>query len=825
VITSSLGSYTLNQWNTYTINVSSALASIPAADRSLDYNGLIHLKMAAVANNGTADAYFDTYSINASAPVDPAVEYVYRTGVVDDFNTSTFKVFPGYEMGQQKHTNRFNFGITSPSQYRSYTYGSDGILETQQSGYPAQLNHPGTTITQQEAIDGQGMGADFLEVHEPDWISAWDAILQQGVQMIGGWSSDSHTGVGTGRPATFIYAPALDFDELLHSYYEGRVYNATNNFTGQLIFNLDSASQNPYPARYPTYVSDAQATANVSLAVTAGLLASDNIRWVRNGTTLATDNAGTTTYQATKSISLTGATTYARAEVLRSSGTLRGLTEPIFFVDVPGLPVDKSFHVERIVTSNKRFYNKMFAKGITAASWSPTNSALSITLENPANALTTLLISSNSAPQQVMANGTTIGASSTLANFEAATNSTRYYDAAADLLYLKVKRSVTVINVVIGFGGTLPTPTRTPTITRTPINTPTATLSTGPVTFLPVADTYVRASLPSNNYGTATTLRADASPVERSYLRFDVQGVGGAVTRATLRIYTNTNSNIGFQVSRVSNNSWGETTTTYSNAPAVGSLLGPSGATTANTWKTVDVTPYITGNGTFSFALSTTSTSGMAFASRESGANAPQLIVETQTGPTAPPGNTNTPTRTPTATSPGGATPTRTSTPTFTATSNPSGSLTFLPVGDSYVNESSPTTNYGTTTTLRMDASPILRSYLRFNVQGLSGTVTRATLRVFANSASSLGCVANRVSNNTWTESTLNYNNAPALGSVIGSSSPFGAGAWIDIDITAYITGNGTYNLALTTPSSTAVSLASRESSGNAPRLIIETSP
>jgi len=35
----------------------------------------------------------------------------------------------------------------------------------------------------------------------------------------------------------------------------------------------------------------------------------------------------------------------------------------------------------------------------------------------------------------------------------------------------------------------------------------------------------------------------------------------------------------------------------------------------------------------------------------------------------------------------------------------------------------------------------------------------------------------------------------------------------------------GAYNLALTTPGSTAVSLASRESGANAPQLIVETAP
>jgi hypothetical protein len=144
------------------------------------------------------------------------------------------------------------------------------------------------------------------------------------------------------------------------------------------------------------------------------------------------------------------------------------------------------------------------------------------------------------------------------------------------------------------------------------------------------------------------------------------------------------------------------------------------------------------------------------------------------------------------------------------------------------VNADTPTTqatNYGSLTTLRIDGSPIVRSYLRFDVQGLSGTVTRATLRIFANSAATSGCVANIVSDNTWTETGINYNNAPLLGSALGSSGPISAGTWISMDVTVHITGNGTYNLALITPGSTAVSLASRESGTNAPQLIIETSP
>lgn len=176
--------------------------------------------------------------------------------------------------------------------------------------------------------------------------------------------------------------------------------------------------------------------------------------------------------------------------------------------------------------------------------------------------------------------------------------------------------------------------------------------------------------------------------------------------------------------------------------------------------------------------------------------------------------------------------PTNTVTPTPTATPSPTptspstgGTFTFTPLADAYVNAGSPTSNYGSSTTLRTDASPDLHSYLRFDVQGLSGAVTKATLRVYANSPSSLGCIASRVDDNTWTEATINYNNAPAVGNALGSSGAFGGAEWINIDVTTYVTGNGAYNLALTTPSSTAISLASSEAGANAPQLIIETAP
>ena len=149
------------------------------------------------------------------------------------------------------------------------------------------------------------------------------------------------------------------------------------------------------------------------------------------------------------------------------------------------------------------------------------------------------------------------------------------------------------------------------------------------LSFPPVADTYVSSSSPTKNYGNATTFRLDASPDLHSYLRFQVQGTMGVpITRATLRIYTNTTSAIGIQTLGVSNTTWGETSTNYNNAPALGSVLASSGAVTSNTWVSLNITPYITGDGIYSLGVRTTSTSAMSFPSKEATANKPQLLLE-----------------------------------------------------------------------------------------------------------------------------------------------------------------------------------------------------
>ncbi|MBQ0978822.1 DNRLRE domain-containing protein [Micromonospora sp. M61] len=161
--------------------------------------------------------------------------------------------------------------------------------------------------------------------------------------------------------------------------------------------------------------------------------------------------------------------------------------------------------------------------------------------------------------------------------------------------------------------------------------------SAASVTFTPVADTYVQSDTASTNYGTSTQIVVDNSPVRRSFLRFTVSGVSGTVTGAKLRLRTisgNSGSDGGGTFRRMSNTTWSETGTTWNNQPTIdGATLGTVGAVSGNTWYEVDVTAAVTGNGTYSFGATSSSGDGAYYDTRESGADAPQLVVTTGTTP------------------------------------------------------------------------------------------------------------------------------------------------------------------------------------------------
>lgn len=171
-----------------------------------------------------------------------------------------------------------------------------------------------------------------------------------------------------------------------------------------------------------------------------------------------------------------------------------------------------------------------------------------------------------------------------------------------------------------------------------------ATAQADTQTFTPVADSYVSSSARGTSYGAATTLRVDASPTQRSYLRFNVTlPPGSTITGATLRLFTTSaRTGTGFRAYAVASTSWDERTITFDNAPPLGADLGASGGWSTTGYKGVTLPAGSVREGLNSLAATTTSTTSKSFNSRE-GANRPQLVVTySPPGPkdTAPPDTT-----------------------------------------------------------------------------------------------------------------------------------------------------------------------------------------
>src|SRR5680860_360376 len=130
----------------------------------------------------------------------------------------------------------------------------------------------------------------------------------------------------------------------------------------------------------------------------------------------------------------------------------------------------------------------------------------------------------------------------------------------------------------------------------------------------------------------------------------------------------------------------------------------------------------------------------------------------------------------------------------FPATGSES-AITAQPVGDAFVNKSQPTKNFATATSLKVrDASPVLQSYLQFDVSGVpSGeTVSNATLRLYSFGAEGDACPTTGIgvdvyeaASDNWSQATITYSNSPGKsGSLLSSADNFGTNLYVDLDVT-----------------------------------------
>jgi hypothetical protein len=159
----------------------------------------------------------------------------------------------------------------------------------------------------------------------------------------------------------------------------------------------------------------------------------------------------------------------------------------------------------------------------------------------------------------------------------------------------------------------------------------------------------------------------------------------------------------------------------------------------------------------------------------------------------------------------------------FQLTPAGNGSQSFPAVADAQVKSASPTNNYGTTVDLRARAAnpDEYRSYLKFTVSNVSGSILSAKVWLYVTDASPAGGDLYYVGN-TWTETGITWSNAPALsGTAIGSFGNAVSGAWVSVDVSSVVSGNGTYAFGFSSPSTNSVYYSSREGA-NPPVLVVD---
>ena len=124
------------------------------------------------------------------------------------------------------------------------------------------------------------------------------------------------------------------------------------------------------------------------------------------------------------------------------------------------------------------------------------------------------------------------------------------------------------------------------------------------------------------------------------------------------------------------------------------------------------------------------------------------------------------------------------------------------PSGDSYTNSAAATTNYGSKTTLDVESTQT--TFIQFDLSSIpsgytGANITKATLKLYVDAVTSAGSFNVDYVNGTWTESTIDASNAPALGTTIAASIPLTTkdkNQYILVDVTAAVQAwlNGTPN-------------------------------
>lgn len=147
----------------------------------------------------------------------------------------------------------------------------------------------------------------------------------------------------------------------------------------------------------------------------------------------------------------------------------------------------------------------------------------------------------------------------------------------------------------------------------------------------------------------------------------------------------------------------------------------------------------------------------------------------------------------------------------------------FHPVADTHVRADHPDANYATDDTLYIDTAPDeRRTFMRFALTGITGSITSATLRIFVVDAGNGGAVYTS-SDTSWAEDEPTYDDPVPRDGILAGSFPttWIPPSWIQADVTSAVTGDGPITFVVEPTGSNGTDFESRESS-HAPELVVE---
>jgi hypothetical protein len=158
--------------------------------------------------------------------------------------------------------------------------------------------------------------------------------------------------------------------------------------------------------------------------------------------------------------------------------------------------------------------------------------------------------------------------------------------------------------------------------------------------------------------------------------------------------------------------------------------------------------------------------------------------------------------------------------------------ITINPTADAYVRGGTyAATNYGTTVDLLVKSAPetdglyTRKAYMQFNVAGMTG-VQNAIVRLYIGTIAAFTVKVNETTD-AWTETAINWNNAPVAGNLIATTSITAAGVYYEWNVTSYVqnqaTGDGIVSLVFSdaATSNAQITFNSKEATANKPQLVV----